>query len=91
MTTAEVFATERHFEYTGLSPERVHALEPTIPIGWRHARRHHQHAYLLSATGTPDSFVVTTRALNGDTYTIKHLAGGSTEHDATVCGKKRSW
>ena len=88
---AETYATDHNGYYGGLSPARLRSLASSITITARHARRHHEDAYLSAASGTADSYIVTAKALNGDTFTIRRLADGGTEHRATVCGKTRSW
>lgn len=89
-TTAETLATEHQGAYTSVSPRTLHALEPTIPITPEQARREHVDAYLLSASGTVSSYVLTTRSQNGDTYTIRN-SSGSLKRYARVCGKMRNW
>jgi hypothetical protein len=62
-----------------------------MPISPRQARRVHERAYLLSASGTERSYVLTTRSLNGDTYTIISNSDGSIERYAHACGRMRAW
>lgn len=61
------------------------------PVTPRQARRKQERAYLLSASGTASSYVLTTRSLNnGDTYTIRDRNGWMTRY-ARVCGQVRNW
>jgi hypothetical protein len=53
-----------------MSPGRLRSIEPTIALTPRHTRREQDGAYLLTAGGSRDSYNVTARALNGDTYAI---------------------
>ena len=88
---AEVVGTDNHGLYTKLSPATVRALEPSIPISSRQARRAGQRAYLLSAAGTATTYVLTTRSLDGDTYTIERASSGAIERHARSCGARRRW
>lgn len=67
-TTAETIATDHQGTYTSVSPRTIHAVEPEIPTTPEQARRTHRGAYLLSASGTTSSYVLTTRSQNGDTW-----------------------
>lgn len=49
---AEGLATEDHGFYSSVSPVTLHAFGPSIPISSPQARRAHDNAYLLSASGT---------------------------------------
>jgi hypothetical protein len=62
-----------------------------MPISPRQAHRKHEGAYLLSASGTTNSYVVTTHSQNGDTYTIRRASNGSLTLYGHVCGKGRNW
>lgn len=90
-TGVETLATEHNGAYTGISPKTLHALIPSMPINSRQARRSHEGAYLLSASGTANSYVLTTRSQNGDRYTIQRASNGSIERHARACGKMRGW
>jgi hypothetical protein len=88
---AETLATDHQGTYTSVSPRTLHAILPVIPITPEQARREHEGAYLISASGTTSSYVLTTRSQNGDTYTIRKSSSGSIERYARVCGKARNW
>jgi len=89
---AETLATERGGSYRSVSPADLHRSEPSLlPINRREALKDHLGAYLLSASGTTDSYTLTTLALNGDTYTITRGRRGSVKRRAVVCGQMRSW
>lgn len=88
---AETLATDHHGAYTSVSPRTLRALDPSMPINSREARRDHEGAYLLSASGTVDSYVLTTRSQNGDRYIIRRASNGSVERHARACGKMRDW
>jgi hypothetical protein len=90
-TGAETLATEHDGTYNDVSLITLHKLEPSMPINPRQAHREHEGAYLLSASGTKNSYVVTTRSQNGDTYTIRRASNGSITLYAHVCGKGRNW
>jgi hypothetical protein len=89
--TAETIATDHQGTYTSVSPRTLQALDPEMPSTLRQARRKHQRAYLLSASGTTSSYVVTTRSLNGDTYSISSSSDSRIKRHARVCGKARNW
>ncbi len=88
---AEGLATEHHGFYSSVSPVTLHAFGPSIPISSRQARRARESAYLLSASGTRDAYVLTTRSLSGDRYTIQRESSGNIERRAHVCGTVRDW
>jgi hypothetical protein len=88
---AEGIATEHHGFYSSVSPVSLHAFGPSIPISSSQARRARENAYLLSASGTRDAYVLTTRSLNGDRYTIQREGSGNIERRARVCGTVRDW
>jgi hypothetical protein len=67
------------------------SIEPTIPLTPRQARREQDWAYLLTARGGPDSYNVTTRALNGDTFTIVRESSGEVERFEHRCGIVVHW
>lgn len=89
---AETIAVEHNGSYTKVSRRTIHALERGIPLTPRQARRKQERAYLLSASGTASSYVLTTRSLDGDdTYTIRYRSGRVKRY-ACVCGRKvQSW
>jgi hypothetical protein len=89
-TFVVTLATEHQGSYTKVSPRTIHALERGIPITPRQARRKQERAYLLSASGTASSYVLTTRSRNGDTYSIRYRSG-QTKHYARVCGEAQDW
>lgn len=90
-TGTETLATEHNGSYKDVSLTTLHKLEPSMPISPRLAHRKHEGAYLLSASGTKNSYVVTTRSRNGDTYTIRRASNGSITLYGHVCGKGRKW
>jgi hypothetical protein len=89
-TFAQTLATEHQGSYAKVSPRTIHALESGIPITSRQARREQLRAYLLSASGTTGSYVLTTRSLDGDTYTIRYRSGQVARY-ARVCDKVQNW
>jgi hypothetical protein len=90
-TGAETLSTDHNGSYKDVSRRTLHKLEPYMPISPRQAHREHEGAYLVSASGTEDSYLVTTRSQNGDTYTIRRASNGSITRYGQVCGKRRSW
>jgi hypothetical protein len=88
---AELLALEHGGSFTSVSPAALHSFERSLPISRRQAARAHEHAYLLSASGTAGSYVVTARSLSGDTYSIRRQSSGTIERRARVCGVRRSW
>ncbi|HEY7934624.1 MAG TPA: hypothetical protein VID48_12455 [Solirubrobacteraceae bacterium] len=88
--TAEAIATENEGAYTRVSPATLHAEEPDVAITPREGRQW-RGAYLLSASGTADSYVATVRASNGNTFTLRRTAAGKIVRTAEVCGAKRHW
>lgn len=85
-TAAETYATDHNGEYVGLSPGRLRSIEPTLALTPRQARHEQDGAYLLTARGGRDSYNVTARALNGDTFTIVREPSGEIERVGRVCG-----
>jgi hypothetical protein len=88
---AETISVDHNGYYTDVSPATVHANLATIPITRRQADRSHRDAYLLAASGTEDSFIVTARAFDGDTYSVSQGASGTLQHLAKECGSERHW
>jgi hypothetical protein len=84
-------STEHEGSYTAVSPATLRATEPTIPITRREAEHSHEDAYLASASGTRNSYIVTVRALDGDTYSVGQTPTGEVIQEARVCGAKRHW
>jgi len=87
---AELFAIEHNGRYSKLSPAAVRALQRSIPINAHEARRADERAFLRSAAGTSDSYVVVANSLNGDRYSIRS-SSGTIARQAIVCGKRRNW
>jgi hypothetical protein len=90
-TGAETIATDHNGTYNDVSLTTLHKLEPSMPISPRQAHREHEGAYLLSASGTKNSYVVTTQSQDGDTYTLRRASDGSIARYGHVCGKGRNW
>jgi hypothetical protein len=88
---AETISVDHNGYYTNVSQATVHATLPTIPITRRQADRSHGHAYLQAASGTEDSFIVTARAFDGDTYSVQQNPSGALVHLAQECGQRRHW
>jgi hypothetical protein len=88
---AETIATDNQGTYTNVSPRTIHAAEPVIPITPEQARHEHRDAYLLSASGTTSSYVLTTRSRNDDTYTLLRSSSGLIKRRARVCDRARNW
>jgi hypothetical protein len=90
-TAAETYATDHNGEYAGMSAAKLHAIEPSLSITRRHAMREHERAYLLTARGGADAYLVTARALTGDTYTIARTSDGAFERVGHECGIVVHW
>jgi hypothetical protein len=90
-TTAVTISTEHEGSYTTVSPATLRATEPNIPITRREAEHSHQDAYVASASGTLNSYIVTVRALDGDIYSVRQTPEGEFIIEARVCGAKRHW
>jgi hypothetical protein len=78
----ETFGVDGNFSYKGLSPSRLHAIEPLIPIKPRRAV-----AYLSTArssSGGRGYVLVATAAATRDTYTITRQSDGSIVRSCTV-------
>jgi hypothetical protein len=88
---AETISVNHNGYYTNVSLASVHANLATIPVTPRQADRSHGHAYLQAASGTEDSFIVTARAFDGDTYSVQQNANGALVHLARECGQRRHW
>jgi hypothetical protein len=89
--SAEVISTEHNGFYTDVSPATVHATMRTIPITYRQAVLSQESAYLQSASGTVNSFTLTARAFDGDTYSVQQSANGTLLHLAQECGSEHHW
>jgi hypothetical protein len=87
---AETIATDNGGSYARVSPATIHTEEKLIPITPREGRQW-AGAYLLSASGTSDSFVVTSRASNGNTFSVRRSSDGEIVQLAKVCGTIRHW
>jgi type IV pilus assembly protein PilA len=69
-TTAETVATDNNGSYTTITgPASLKAYEPSIVTSST------TEAYLSTATGEAEGYVVTAKATNGDTFTIKNVKG----------------
>jgi hypothetical protein len=87
---AETLATDHDGSYKDVSRRALHVLQ-LVPISPRQAHREHEGAYLVSASGTENSYLVTARSQNDDTYTIRRASSGSITRYGQMCGKRRSW
>jgi hypothetical protein len=90
LVAAETIATEDNGFYTHVSPRTIHATTPSIPVTLHQALQSHEDAYLLSASGTESSFIVTARAFDGDLYSMGS-SEGATVNQAVECGKETHW
>ena len=70
-TTAETYATDHEGSYANLSPTVLKEYEPSIQTA-----AGHNNAYIVTATGTANSFEVTAKAISGDKFTIKRNSEG---------------
>jgi hypothetical protein len=89
-TAAETYSTDHAGDYRGISPGVLRAIEPTIPLTARQARREEYGAYLASASGGA-GYSLTARGLDGDDYSILRLANGEVERVGRECGKAVHW
>ncbi len=89
--SAELIATEDNGSYARVSPATIHRTEPRIPVTRQAAARSRMSAYLLSASGTTDSYKVAARAFDGNTYTIVRTNRGQLMRHAVECGRTQSW
>jgi hypothetical protein len=80
-------AAEHRGSYTRVSPRTIHSTEPSVPITRRAAAGG---AYLLSASGTSDSYMLTVQASDGDTFSVRSDDGSITQ-SARECGVQRRW
>jgi len=87
-TTAETIATDNEGSYTHVTLATLRAYEPLIAITPKEAQGG---AYMIAASGTTDSYSVTARAPDGNTFTIKRGSRGSIVRTARVCGHTQSW
>jgi hypothetical protein len=90
-TTAEAVSTDHEGSYVGVSLATLHAYEPFIPITPREGRRYGSGAYLIAAAGTENSYIVTARAANGNTFSVAREQSGEIVRFGRVCGAKHSW
>jgi type IV pilus assembly protein PilA len=70
-TTAETIATDDNGEYTNVNTTELHRYEPTIRISAGGGE-----AYLSAATSKASEYSVTTKATNGDEFTITRNTKG---------------
>jgi type IV pilus assembly protein PilA len=70
-TTAETIGTENDGSYQKVTPEELHADEPTIPL-----KASGGSAYLSVTTHGPNKYSVTAKASDGDEYTIARSSTG---------------
>ncbi len=70
-TTAEAYATDHEGSYAGLSLEKLHEYEPSILTA-----AGANNAYLSAASGTTNSYEITSKSVSGDEFTIKRNAEG---------------
>jgi type IV pilus assembly protein PilA len=89
-TTTATYATDHNGEYTGVSPEELNKIEPTIQTKTGNAN-----AYLSAATSSAgNAYVVTATATNGDTFTITSTSGVVTRTCAGTgsgCNAAKTW
>jgi hypothetical protein len=88
--TAEAIATENAGAYTSVARATLHAEEPDVAVTPREGRQW-RGAYVLSASGAADSYVITVRASNANTFTVRRADSGEIVLTARVCGAKRHW
>jgi type IV pilus assembly protein PilA len=73
-TTAETISTDNGGSYTNVTEKTLHEYEKLLPTSSAEAG---SNAYLLSASGTAESYTVTTKAYNtGDEFTINRNTEG---------------
>ncbi len=86
-TAAETFATDHNGTYTGMSAAGLNSIEPTIPLS-----NSSNNAYLVSATpdSTNNGYTVTTKSVNGNTYSITRDDSGNISHGCTAAGSGAS-
>lgn len=89
--TAEVVSTDHEGSYVRVSLATLHSYEPFIPITPREGRRYGSGAYLVAAAGTENSYIVTARAANGNTFSVTRDQTGEIVRFARVCGVRHSW
>jgi hypothetical protein len=90
-TAAETVATDYEGSYVRVSLATLHAYEPLIPITPREGRRYGSGAYLVTATGTENSYIVTARAANGNRFSVAREQSGEIVRVGRVCGARHSW
>jgi hypothetical protein len=88
--TAEAIATENAGAYTSVSRATLHAEEPDVAVTPREGRQW-RGAYVLTASGAADSYVITVRASNANTFTVRRGGSGEIVLTARVCGAERHW
>jgi hypothetical protein len=89
-TTAETIATDNNGSYTQVTLATLHAYEPLIALTPKEARGTGG-AYMVAASGTTDSYTVTARASDNNTFTISRGTSGNIVRTARVCGRVQSW
>lgn len=83
-TTAEAISAENDGNYTKVTAPSLHSSEPAIRI-----TTSPREAYVLSATGSETEYSITTRAANGDEFTVSRSSTGSVSRSCkSAAGKK---
>jgi hypothetical protein len=92
-TTAETFSTDHDGFYTGLSLKVMRRYEPSLLISRAQAERDHGGSFLYAAIAIEhgDGYIVRTRTLSGDRYTILRARFGWIRRTAWQTGKRCSW
>ena len=82
-TAAETFATDHSGSYQNMDATSLNQIEPTIPLADTN-----NNAYLVSATpdGTNNGYTVTTKSVNGNTFSITRDDQGNITHSCTSAG-----
>jgi len=86
--TAETIATDSNGSYTQVTPALLRNYEPLIAITPQQAGS--GGAYVIAASGTTDTYTLTARASDGNTFTIVNTRGRIIR-TSRVCGHTQSW
>jgi type IV pilus assembly protein PilA len=87
-TTAETYATDHGGNYAGMTVAELQAYEKTI-VGCPSTSNACLETVTVSGTGN-EEYVVTAKATDGHTFSIKRLASGAVERTCTPTGKTGS-
>jgi type IV pilus assembly protein PilA len=86
-TAAETYATDHNGSYASMDQTALNAIETTIQTAGTVGG---DHAWLLSASGTANTYSVVAESTTGNTYTISRAATGAVTRACTAAANPNS-